>query len=291
MADADHRKPRRVASTSATRDHTAGTKKAESSSQNFVAGAVAGCLMRSTLFPIDTIKTNMQRSGTGLVATVRSLLLSPSAVAALYRGLTPAVLEIGFNRGALMSVSTAIKDRLPADLSEVTRDAAAGLVAGSIKTIVLHPLDTLTCRGQVGRAQLALIWPRPQVSVLYGGLSPAIVRSAGGMAIWLSVRNSLERKSNSVESLQGSPWLRDWLVGMASTAFTDLCTFPLDTLKKNLQADGGNVFVLTRRLLVDGGFLRLYHGYSPRLVIVALQGGLWNFIYVRVQELQRARDP
>lgn len=294
-ADADDRKPRRVASTSATRGHTAGTKKAESSSQNFVAGAVAGCLMRSTLFPIDTIKTNMQRSGTGLVATVRSLLSSPSAVAALYRGLTPAVLEIGVNRGALMSVSTAIKDLLPADLSEVTRDAAAGLVAGSIKTIVLHPLDTLTCRGQVGRAQLALIWPRPQVSVLYGGLSPAIVRSAGGMAIWLSVRNSLERKANSVESLQRSPWLRDWLVpalvGSASTAFTDLCTFPLDTLKKNLQADGGSVFVLTRRLLVDGGFLRLYHGYSPRLVIVALQGGLWNFIYVRVQELQRARDP
>ena len=266
-------------------------KKAESSSQNFVAGAVAGCVMRASLFPIDTIKTNMQRSGTGLVATVRSLLSSPSAVAALYRGLTPAVFEIGVNRGALMSLSTAIKETMPADLSEVTRDMGAGLVAGSIKTIALHPFDTLTCRGQVGRAQLDLIWPRPQVAVLYGGLSPAIMRSAGGMAIWLSVRNSLERNANSIESLQGSPWLRDGLVGMASTAFTDLCTFPLDTLKKNLQADGGNLLVLTRRLVADGGFLRLYHGYTPRLMIVALQGGLWNFLYVRVQELLRAKDP
>ena len=83
-------------------------KKAESSSQNFVAGAVAGCAMRTILFPIDTIKTNMQRSGTGLIAAVRSLRSSPSTVAALYRGLTPAVIEIGVNRGALMSVSTAI---------------------------------------------------------------------------------------------------------------------------------------------------------------------------------------
>ena len=49
-------------------------KKAESSSQNFVAGAVAGCAMRTILFPIDTIKTNMQRSGTGLIAAVRSFL-------------------------------------------------------------------------------------------------------------------------------------------------------------------------------------------------------------------------
>lgn len=262
-------------------------KKAESWSQNFVAGAVAGCAMRTICFPIDTIKTNMQRSGTGLIAVVRSLRSSPSTVAALYRGITPAVMEIGVNRGLLMSVSTAIKDQLPGGLSEVERDATAGLVSGIIKTSVLHPLDTLTCRGQVGRAQLDLIWPRPQVAVLYGGLSPAIMRSAGGMAIWLSVRNSLERRAHIIDSLQGSPWLRDWLVGMASSAFTDLCTFPLDTLKKNLQADGGNVLVLARRLVVDGGFFRLYHGYSPRLLIVALQGGLWNFIYVRVQELQR----
>ena len=260
-------------------------KKAESSSQNFVAGAVAGCTMRSLLFPIDTIKTNMQRSGTGLVASVRSLVSSPSPVAALYRGLTPAMIEIGVNRGALMSVSTSIKQLIPADRSEVSRDAIAGLAAGGLKTMVLHPFDTLTCRGQVGKAQLELIWPRPQLAVLYTGMSPALVRSAGGMAIWLSVRNSLERTSNGVAHLQSSPWLRDALVGMASTAFTDICTFPLDTLKKNLQADGGNVFALVRRLLADGGVLRLYHGYVPRLMIVALQGGLWNFVYVRVQEL------
>ena len=245
--------------------------------------------MRAVLFPIDTIKTNMQRSGAGLVASVRSLLSSPSAVAALYRGLTPAMVEIGVNRGALMSVSTAIKQTMPADLSEVSRDAGAGLAAGGIKTLVLHPIDTLTCRGQVGRAQLELVWPRPQLVVLYAGMSPALLRSAGGMAIWLSVRNSLERSSNSIAHLQNSPWLRDALVGMASTAFTDLCTFPLDTLKKNLQADGGNVFALVRRLLADGGVLRLYHGYVPRMIIVGLQGGLWNFVYVRVQEILRVR--
>ena len=272
-------------------------KKAESSSQNFVAGSLAGCAMRATLFPIDTIKTNMQRSGTGLIATVRSLRSNPSALAALYRGLTPAVLEIGVNRGALMSVSTAIKQRMPAGCSEFTRDVGAGFVAGSLKTVFLHPLDTLTCRGQVGRAQLDLIWcstaqrPRPQFSVLYSGISPAILRSACGMSIWYSVRNDLERKANGIASLQSSPWLRDWLVGMASTAFTDLCTFPLDTLKKNLQADGGDVFVLARRLLVDGGVLRLYHGYTPRLMIVAVNGGLWNFLYVRIQEFQRVKDP
>ena len=109
------------------------------------------------------------------------------------------------------------------------------------------------------------------------------------MAIWLSTRNSLERAANGSGALQRRTWLRDWLVGMASTAFTDLCTFPLDTLKKNLQADGGHVVVLIRRLVGDGGLLRLYHGYGPRLIIMGLQGGLWNWVYVRAQELQGAQ--
>lgn len=67
--------------------------------------------------------------------------------------------------------------------------------------------------------------------------TPATSLQAGGMAIWLSTRNGLER--SAPESLQRSPWARDWLVGMASTALTDACTFPLDTLKKNLQARPG----------------------------------------------------
>ena len=32
-----------------------------------------------------------------------------------------------------------------------------------------------------------------------------------------------------------APWRRDWLIGMTSTAITDMCTFPLDTLKKKMQ--------------------------------------------------------
>ena len=257
--------------------------------RDFIAGAAAGCLVRFSLFPIDTVKTNMQRSGAGLIATVRSLLSSPLAAASLYRGLAPAVVEVGVNRGALMGISTGIKQMLPPELPEAAQDASAGFAAGMVKTAVLHPLDTLTCRGQVGRAQLELIWPRPQFGELYSGMSPAILRSAGGMAIWLSTRNGLER--SSPESMQHMPWLRDWLVGMASTAITDLCTFPLDTLKKNLQADGGSVGLLLRRLINDGGLQRLYHGYGPRLLIMSVQGGLWNWVYVRVQEVQRDMVP
>uniref|UniRef100_A0A6U6GG98 Mitochondrial carrier protein n=1 Tax=Odontella aurita TaxID=265563 RepID=A0A6U6GG98_9STRA len=254
--------------------------------RDFVAGAMAGCVMRVALFPVDTLKTNMQRSGTGAGSTLRRLLSEPSSTAALYRGLAPALLEIGVNRGALMGISTAVKGRLPDRIPEAARDAAAGCAAGVVKTTALHPLDTLTCRGQVGRAQWDLLWPRPRPEKLYRGFGPAIVRSSGGMAIWLTARNGLTR--SAPESLSRTPWQRDWLVGMTATAATDVCTFPLDTLKKNLQADGGRVVVLAQRLLRDGGVVRLYRGYTPRLAMQAANGGLWNFIYVRVQEMYSA---
>ena len=151
---------------------------------DFLAGAAAGCTVRATLFPVDTIKTNMQRSGASLSATVQQLLPHRSAVPALYRGLAPALAEVGVNRGALMGVSTGLKQLLPPDLpvcaalpaafshrsrrvriciacthprrrhrrhaarQELARDAAAGFAAGVLKTTTLHPLDTLTCRGQ-----------------------------------------------------------------------------------------------------------------------------------------------
>ena len=272
--------------TSQAADPSASTAAKALFQRDFVAGAIAGCAMRVVLFPIDTLKTNMQRSGTGAATTLRSLLATTNSapLSTLYRGLYPALLEIGINRGALMGVSTGLKRMLPPDprVPEMVRDAAAGCAAGVIKTCALHPLDTLTCRGQVGRAQWDLLFPRPRFDALYRGFAPAVVRSSGGMAIWLSARNFLIR--SAPESLNRTPWRRDWLIGMAATSITDICTFPLDTLKKNLQADGGSVRALASRLHREGGVLRLYRGYAPRLVMQAVNGGLWNWVYVRTQE-------
>ena len=72
----------------------------------------------------------------------------------------------------------------------------------------------MTCRGQVGGAQWALLWPRPQLGALYNGFGPAIARSAGGMGIWLTVRNGMYRAADAQQVKQGT--LRDFLVGGAA---------------------------------------------------------------------------
>ena len=148
----------------------------------------------------------MQTGGATLSEAVRAA--GQRGIPKLYRGISPAMLEIGINRGALMGLSTHFKTLLPRELPEWASDGAAGVAAGATKTVCLHPLDTLTCRGQVGGAQWALLWPRPQLGALYNGFGPAIARSAGGMGIWLTVRNGMYRAADAQQVKQG--WLRDF---------------------------------------------------------------------------------
>jgi hypothetical protein len=169
------------------------------------------------------------------------------------------------------------------------RDAASGAGAALLKTATLHPLDTLKCRWQLGQ-------PKDRLGGLYNGFGPAAARSSAGMAIWLTSRNVLERLLEPDDgSSSARPW-RHFVSGAASSCLTDVCTFPLDTLKKCLQASppagagfGGGaaptVAAALRELLSSGGVRRLYFGYAPRLLIVAVNGACFNWVFVATKRV------
>ena len=210
---------------------------------NAAAGAAAGATVLAVLFPIDLAKTFMQANGTSVPETAQKLLQSKAPFGRMYRGLTPALLEQFVNRGMLFGVGAMIKCRVPNGWPEPVRDAACGAGAAFIKATVLHPLDSIKCRWQLGQPRFR------NFGGLYRGLSPALVRSSFGMAIWLASRNHLERtlpcptgSAAAAAAGWGAPMMASThhlIVGALSSAVTDLCTFPFDTLKKGMQATGG----------------------------------------------------
>ncbi|KAL1526824.1 hypothetical protein AB1Y20_015516 [Prymnesium parvum] len=245
---------------------------------NAMAGGVASGAVLAVLFPMDVIKTHVQ------TAEFDRRVLLPR----LYRGFTPAIVEHSLNRYMLFGISTIIRDQMPQQWPEPARDASSGFGAALIKTICLHPLDTIKCRWQLGQ-------PRYDLNGLYNGFSAAATRSAGGMAIWLAARNHLERvlpdenssRSARVPSFLVSDNARHFLSGAIASMLTDLATFPFDTLKKNLQAapsgKGASMVgfsSMTSQLLRNGGILRFYHGYSLRLTMVGLKGAMDNVVFV-----------
>jgi hypothetical protein len=152
-------------------------------SLNAAAGGIASGSLLVVLFPIDVIKTHLQTAALDhqTLAYLRKTLLPR-----LYRGLTPAVIEHSVNRSMLFGVGTLLRDRIPASYPEPARDALSGFGAAFSKTMLLHPIDTVKCRWQLGQ-------PRGNLGGLYNGITAAVTRSAGGMAIWLALRNWLER--------------------------------------------------------------------------------------------------
>jgi hypothetical protein len=255
---------------------------------NAAAGSLAAGSVLVGLFPIDVAKTYMQARGATAAATATALLAdgaSAATVRRFYRGIGPALSEQMINRFMLFGVGSVVKRHMPATWPEPARDAASGVTAAFAKTAILHPLDTVKCRWQLGMA-----WS--QLAGLYSGFGPASVRSSCGMAIWLSSRNHLERTLPD----EGRFWSsagRHFVSGALSSALTDLCTFPFDTLKKTMQADGAaaaetrtplTLRSVAARLLSEGGVARFYRGYLARFVMVSVNGALFNSAFVAIKQ-------
>ena len=65
-------------------------------------------------------------------------------------------------------------------------------------------------------------------------------------------------------------------------------TYPLDTLKKRMQASDGTPRTMlseTKLLLRSGGLLRLYSGFGVKVAFVALNSAIFNSVYVQCRRM------
>ena len=104
------------------------------------------------------------------------------------------------------------------------------------------------------------------------------------MAVWLTSRNELERRLPTDTPLWSHS--RHFVSGALASVCCDMCTFPFDTLKKNMQAGIScrSAWQEAVGLLGEGGVARFYRGYSARFCLVALNGALFNWVFVVIKE-------
>ena len=123
---------------------------------------------------------------------------------------------------------------------------------------------------------------------MYNGFAPAVTYSAFGMALWVVGRNALERNVSTPDSGAWRHW-KHFLCGGIAGVFVQVPTFPFDTLKKRLQASDNPRVVLAeaRVLFAEGGFRRFYRGFTVKCGFVALNGAIFNTVYVATRRLLR----
>jgi hypothetical protein len=219
----------------------------------------------------------MQAQGLGFVATGRVVFEGGtlSGLKQLYRAWPPTVAMLAMRQGLVFGSGAALKKQLPRYWSEMMRDATAMGLSALVCTGLTFPMDTVKTRLQLGNSL-------PGLGQCYQGFLPAVSHAVVGRAIWMVTRNSLERNVPDPES----PVLRYWkhfICGGLTGTMVTCVVFPMDTLKKRLQASDENKLTLrdeVRVLLQAGGLRRFYSGIQVKLAMNFAQGAMFNALFV-----------
>ncbi|KEF61601.1 uncharacterized protein A1O9_03169 [Exophiala aquamarina CBS 119918] len=195
-------------------------------------------------------------------------------------------------------------------LSPATVEAVAGLSAGLVSTVIVHPLDIIKTRLQVdttshpllnsSRSVLRDIWRNEgptRVSALYRGLTPNLVGNSAGWGLYFlwyrqaqdlirNVRNyELGRQLTAFDYLCASS-----LSGILSAIFTNpiwvIKTRMLTTSATQVGAYTGMVSGL-RSIYKMEGTRGLFHGLTPTLIGVS-HGSLYFMAYEKLKLWRRA---
>ncbi|KAI1776029.1 mitochondrial carrier [Hypoxylon cercidicola] len=206
--------------------------------------------------------------------------------------------------------------------SPASVETIAGLTAGSIATLVVHPLDIVKTRMQIHqRSAASSLQPPTTVSLiraltrtpnpvasLYRGLTPNLLGNASSWASFFFFKARAERailsfKSSSVAPADGSfpsssPSLapRDYFVASAAAGVcTQVLTNPIWVMKtRMLSSDRGaagaypSMWVGAAQLLRDEGWRGFYRGLGISLVGVA-HGAVQFAVYDPLKRLYFAR--
>ncbi|KAM0332935.1 hypothetical protein ACHAQA_001591 [Verticillium albo-atrum] len=186
-----------------------------------------------------------------------------------------------------------MSDRNDAGLSPALIESIAGLSAGSVATLVVHPLDIVKTRMQIHRSTTAPKQPLTTMSLirsltqnphpiasLYRGLTPNLLGNATSWASFFFFKSRIERifaggsdRSTRDSTLSTPHFL---LSAALAGALTQVLTNPIWVLKtRMLSSDRGaegaypSMLAGARRLLAAEGWRGFYRGLAVGLVGVS----------------------
>ncbi|EEY14060.1 solute carrier family 25 member 36 [Verticillium alfalfae VaMs.102] len=217
-------------------------------------------------------------------------------------------------------LSPAMSDRNDAGLSPAVVESIAGLSAGSVATLVVHPLDIVKTRMQIHRSSTAPKQPLTTMSLirsltqnphpvasLYRGLTPNLIGNASSWASFFFFKSRIERllaggtdRTTRDRTLSTPHFL---LSAAGAGALTQVLTNPVWVLKtRMLSSDRGDagaypsMLAGARRILATEGWRGFYRGLAVGLVGVshgAVQFAVYEpakRVYLRARRAAGAPD-
>ncbi|PHU16235.1 hypothetical protein BC332_17440 [Capsicum chinense] len=261
--------------------------------QFMVAGSIAGTVEHMAMFPVDTIKTQMQALGTCPLrsASIRTALggiLKSEGLPGLYRGIGAMGLGAGPAHAVYFSVYESCKKRFSGgNPNNSAAHAISGVFATVASDAVFTPMDTVKQRLQLSESPykgvfdcVKRVLKEEGFKAFYASYKTTVLMNAPYTAVHFATYEAakLGLMGFSPESASDERLIVHATAGAAAGASAAIVTTPLDVIKTQLQCQGicgcdrfksGSIGDVFRIIVKKDGYRGLMRGWMPRMLFHA----------------------
>ncbi|KAK2392156.1 Adenine nucleotide transporter bt1, chloroplastic/mitochondrial [Trifolium repens] len=263
------------------------------------SGAIAGAISRTTVAPLETIRTHLMVGSSGHSTTeVFQDIMKTDGWKGLFRGNLVNVIRVAPSKAIELFAYDTVNKNLSAKPGEqsklpVPASLIAGACAGVSSTICTYPLELLKTRLTIQRGvynglvdAFVKIIKEEGPAELYRGLTPSLIGvipySATNYFAYDTLRKAYRKffkqeKIGNIETL---------LIGSAAGAISSTATFPLEVARKHMQVGAlsgrqvyKNVVHALVSILEQEGILGLYRGLGPSCMKLVPAAGISFMCY------------
>ena len=252
------------------------------SSQRFAASALAaGCAETLTL-PIDVTKVRLQTSffsGVSSQLQVGRLIVESEGIAALWKGLAPALVRQMSYTGLSLVLYEPMRDFIAGDVAPKDlpfwKRVLAGGSAGATSIYVMNWSDVLKARMQNSPVRLSFygtfreIYASSGIGGFWKGSVPNVCRCFVGNACELACYDQFKMLLCTQAQCDGNSILTHFGASTGAGFVSAIFSTPVDVLKTRLQVFAGltndSLFSLALRIPREEGFFAFYEGFWPLL--------------------------
>ncbi|KAG8387918.1 hypothetical protein BUALT_Bualt02G0071300 [Buddleja alternifolia] len=233
--------------------------------QFMIAGSIAGMVEHMAMFPVDTIKTQMQALGScpinsvGIRQALQSILKSDGPKG-LYRGIG----AMGLGAGPAHAVYFSVYEFCKKSFSRGNPDnhaahAVSGVCATVVSDAVLTPMDMVKQRLQLSSSPYKGVWDcvrrvlrEEGLRAFYASYRTTILMNAPFTAVHFATYEAAKRGLMEVspESVSDERLVVHATAGAAAGALAAVLTTPLDVVKTQLQCQICVIWRLYQSLLI-----------------------------------------
>jgi len=281
-------------------------------SDRLAAGAAAGIVGSTIVYPVDIIKTTIQSSSstgrTSIASATRNAarsIFASGGATGFYRGFGACLVGIIPEKSLKLAVNDASRDFLTAGQDapiQMHQEITAGVITGFLQLFVTVPYEAVKIRLQmqgmqpVAQQKSALKMLRSMGPTgMYRGFSATFMRDVPFCMIFFPVyanaktllqKYATKTTSTTPSTIDKEPFHVGFGAGLIAGGIAGVTVTPFDMIKTRIQQgiNGNEGFLeYTQKVARKEGFTALYRGWHTRLAIIAPLYGIVSLSF----ELQK----